>query len=170
MKALRKKEAVEGDNVQNESDRKNGIVWDINQIKKIIPHRYPFLLVDRIVEFDDNKRIIGIKAVSGNEEFFQGHFPEDPVMPGVLILEAMAQVGAILAHKSTKGPDEGSIMLIVGADDVKWKRKVIPGDLLTIEMTFIKSRGPLWILEGEVTVDGQMAASAKISAMKVDKV
>jgi beta-hydroxyacyl-ACP dehydratase FabZ len=140
------------------------VIFDINQIKEIIPHRYPFLLIDKIVEFEDNVRIVGIKSVTFNEWYFPGHFPEKPVMPGVLILEAMAQTGAIFAMRSTDGVDPTKIMYLVGATDVKWKKQVLPGDTLRIEMKTVKKRRPLWILEGRAYVQGKVVAQATISA------
>jgi 3-hydroxyacyl-[acyl-carrier-protein] dehydratase len=140
------------------------VIYDVSRIQEIIPHRYPFLLVDRIVELEDNHRIVGLKAVTINEPFFPGHFPGRPVMPGVLILEAMAQTAAILARVSTDGVAEGKYVFLVGATDCKWKKQVLPGDVLRIEMRSVKKRRPLWILEGEVTVDGKLVASATISA------
>lgn len=144
------------------------VVFDANQILKILPHRYPFLLIDKIVEFEDDKRVVAIKAVSGNEPFFQGHFPGRPVMPGVLILEAMAQTGAILAHKSSDGVAPGKTVFIVGATDVKWKKMVVPGDLVKIELVSVKKRRPLWLMAATATVAGKVVASAQLSAMEAN--
>jgi beta-hydroxyacyl-ACP dehydratase FabZ len=144
------------------------IVYDANEILRTLPHRYPFILIDKVVEFEDDKRIVAIKAVSGNEPFFQGHFPGRPVMPGVLILEAMAQTGAILAHKSVDGVAKGKTVFIVGASDVKWKKMVVPGDLLRIELVSVKKRRPLWLMSAVATVAGKTVASANLSAMEAD--
>lgn len=144
------------------------IVYSIDEIQDILMHRYPFLLVDRVVEFIDGDRIVGLKNVSINEPFFQGHFPGRPVMPGVLIMEAMAQTAAILAKESTNGCAEGKAILLVGADNFKWKKMVVPGDTLRIEMIFRKKKASLWIIDGEVTVEGRMAAKGTISAIEVD--
>lgn len=141
-------------------------IFDIARIQEILPHRYPFLLVDRIVEFKDNERIVGIKNVTMNEAFFQGHFPGRPVMPGVLILEAMAQTGGILAKVSEDGVAPGKTVFIVGASDVKWKRQVVPGDTLRIEMSSLKKKRPLWIMKGEVYVGDKLVACGQISAME----
>lgn len=145
-----------------------GIVLDSIEIQKIIPHRYPFLLLDRVVEFEDNQRIVGIKNVTINEPFFQGHFPGRPVMPGVLVMEAMAQTAAILAIKSSDGVMKGKTVFLVGANDFKWKRMVQPGDTLRIEMKSYKKRRPIWIMSGEVSVDGELVASGTLSAAEAD--
>jgi len=146
-------------------EKENGaVVYDISQIQEILPHRYPFLLIDRVVEFVDNERVVAIKNVTANEPFFQGHFPGMPIMPGVLILEAMAQAGAILAIKSADGVAKGKTVFLVGADDFRWKKKVTPGDTLRIEMKSVKKRRPMWVMSGEVFVDGKIVASGTISA------
>lgn len=143
-------------------------VLDIRQIQECIPHRYPFLLLDRIVEFTDNVEAVGIKAVSANEPFFQGHFPGRPVMPGVLIIEAIAQVAAVMAKLSSDGIAPGKTVFLVGAQDVKFKRQVIPGDVLRIHVRSVKKRRPLWVMQGEVTVDGVLVASGTVSAAESD--
>ena len=143
-------------------------MMDINEILKHVPHRYPFLLVDRIVEIHGEERIVGIKNVSMNENFFQGHFPHHPVMPGVLICEAMAQVGAILARCARGGATENKTFVLTGLDKVKFKRPVEPGDQLRIELVSLKRRGSYWKMQGSATVDGKIAAQAEISAMEID--
>ncbi|HBA40149.1 MAG: 3-hydroxyacyl-[acyl-carrier-protein] dehydratase FabZ [Deltaproteobacteria bacterium RIFCSPLOWO2_02_56_12] len=140
---------------------------DIKEIFKRIPHRYPFLLVDRIVEIEEDQRIVGIKNVTVNESFFQGHFPHRPVMPGVLICEAMAQVGAIFAYSVGGGLDNGKVFMLTGLDRVKFKRPVEPGDQLRLELTSLKRRGSFWKMWGVATVDGMIVAQAEISAMEV---
>lgn len=137
---------------------------DINDIKKIIPHRYPFLLVDRIVECDDEQRIVGIKNVTANEPFFVGHFPEYPVMPGVLIVEAMAQVACILALRILKKEGHASI-LFTGIDRVKFRKPVLPGDTLRLELTKIKQRGELFRFQGQARVGGQVVTEGQIQAI-----
>jgi len=140
---------------------------DVREIFRRIPHRYPFLLVDRIVEVEANQRIVGIKNVTLNEGFFQGHFPDRPVMPGVLICEAMAQVGAILAYTSRGGGDGEKVFVLTGLDEVKFKRPVEPGDQLRLELTCLKRRGSFWRMKGVAMVDGKVVAQAEISAMEV---
>ncbi|MEK7378856.1 MAG: 3-hydroxyacyl-ACP dehydratase FabZ [Candidatus Binatota bacterium] len=132
-----------------------------------MPHRYPFLLVDRIVEIEEDQRIVGIKNVTVNESFFQGHFPHRPVMPGVLICEAMAQVGAIFAYSVGGGLDNGKVFMLTGLDRVKFKRPVEPGDQLRLELTSLRRRGSFWKMWGVATVDGKIVAQAEISAMEV---
>lgn len=140
---------------------------NVREILKRIPHRYPFVLVDRIIEIDPEHKIVGIKNVSINENFFQGHFPDHPVMPGVLICEALAQVGAIFAHNARGGRDEDKIFVLTGLDKVKFKRPVEPGDQLRLEVTCLKRRGSFWKLHGVASVEGQLVAQAEISAMEI---
>ena len=142
-------------------------MMDIREILKYLPHRYPFLMVDRILEMEPGTRIVGIKNVTYNEPFFQGHFPGKPVMPGVLICEAMAQVGAILAHSSSLLTGEGKVFMLTGLDRVKIKRAVEPGDQLRLELTSVKRRGAYWKMVGEATVDGKLVAHGELSAMEV---
>ena len=141
---------------------------DVKDILKYIPHRYPFLLVDRIVEIHGEEKIVGIKNVSFNENFFQGHFPDRPVMPGVLICEAMAQVGAIFAHNARGGMADNKVFVLTGLDNVKFKRPVEPGDQLRMELTCLKRRGSYWRMLGVATVDGKTVAQAEISAMEIE--
>ncbi len=138
--------------------------FGVERIQEVLPHRYPFLLIDRVVEFGDNQRIVGLKAVTCNEGFFQGHFPGRMIMPGVLIMEAMAQLGGILANLSNDGVGEGKVVMLVGANDFKWKRPVVPGDLLRIEMVSVKKRRPMWKMRGTVWVDDQVVAAGEITA------
>jgi 3-hydroxyacyl-[acyl-carrier-protein] dehydratase len=139
------------------------MLMDVNQIKTILPHRYPFLLVDRIVELDAGKRVVGIKNVSANEPFFQGHFPGEPIMPGVLILEALAQVSCVLVLRDLGIP--GSIALFTGADNVAWRRRVVPGDQLRLEAEVDKLRVPFGRMKAKATVDGEVACEALIKFM-----
>lgn len=140
-------------------------MMDVTEIRKLIPHRYPFLLVDRIVELEPNRRIVGIKNVSINEPFFQGHFPDKPIMPGVLICEAMAQVGAIFARCSEFTTDK--VFVLTGLDRVKFKHPVEPGDQLRIELEIARRRKHYWRLTAHATVDGRRVAEAELSAMEM---
>jgi 3-hydroxyacyl-[acyl-carrier-protein] dehydratase len=134
---------------------------DIEQIKEIIPHRYPFLLVDRILEVEEGKSAIGIKNVSANEEFFNGHFPDYPVMPGVLIVEALAQVGAVAMLK--KEENRGRLAFFAGIDGCRFKKQVKPGDQLRLEVEIIRLRGPVGKGKAVATVDGEVACEAEIT-------
>lgn len=134
---------------------------DVQQIKDIIPHRYPFLLVDKVVEMEEAKRVVGIKNVTINEPFFAGHFPEHPVMPGVLILEALAQVGAI-AVLGMEG-NKGKIGFLAGVDKCRFKRQVIPGDQLRLEVEILRMKGPIGKGKAVATVDGEVACQAEIT-------
>ena len=139
-------------------------MMDIKEIQKYLPHRYPFLLVDRVIELELGKSITALKNVSVNENFFQGHFPQKAVMPGVLIVEAMAQASGILGFKTlNKTPEDGSLYLFVGADKVKFKRQVVPGDQLTLKVDYVSDRRGIWKFTCTAHVDGQLAASADIT-------
>lgn len=137
---------------------------DINEIKKIIPHRYPFLLVDKILECDDDSHIVGLKSVTMNEPFFQGHFPEFPVMPGVLIVEAMAQVACILAMRVLKKEGHTSVFF-TGIDGVKFRKPVVPGDVLRLELTKTKQRGDLFRFDGKALVEEQVVTQGSLQAI-----
>lgn len=139
-------------------------LYDSREIERIIPHRYPFLMIDRVIELVDNYSITAIKNVSYNEPYFTGHFPGHPVMPGVLILEAMAQAGAILAHVSKDGVDPSKTVYFVGANEVKFRRQVLPGDVLSIQMHSLRKRRPVWIMRGTASINGKIVASGDISA------
>ncbi len=141
---------------------------DILEIQSILPHRYPFLLVDRILEVEDGKRIVGIKNVTFNEEFFQGHFPGKPVMPGVLIIEAMAQVGGVLLLRDV--PDrEKKLVYFMGIDEARFRRPVVPGDQLRFELEVLRRKATTCKLQGKAFVDGQLAAEAVILSAMVDR-
>ncbi|BCH24926.1 3-hydroxyacyl-[acyl-carrier-protein] dehydratase FabZ [Mesorhizobium sp. L-8-10] len=142
---------------------------DIMRLMKLLPHRYPFLLVDRIIEVDGDKSAVGIKNVTVNEPHFQGHFPGHPVMPGVLIIEAMAQTAGAICINSTAG-DRPSLVYFMTIDNAKFRRPVVPGDRLEIRVTKLKQRGNIWRFGCEATVDGAKAAEAEISAMMSPKV
>ena len=134
------------------------------EIQSILPHRYPFLLVDRVIELFVNERAIGLKNVTCNEPFFQGHFPGRPVMPGVLLLEALAQLGGILAIRSSEA--QGSpVVYLTGIDKAKFRKPVIPGDQLRLEVVVVKRRPPFWRMMGKVFVDTDLACEAESTAM-----
>jgi 3-hydroxyacyl-[acyl-carrier-protein] dehydratase len=136
---------------------------DINEIMQLLPHRYPFLLVDRVLEFEPSKRVVGIKNVTSNEPFFVGHFPGKPIMPGVLIVEAMAQTGGILAFKSF--PEMKGSVLFIGIDNARFRRPVIPGDQLKMVVNVVKHKKEIWVFEGKAYVGDELVAEAKIMAM-----
>jgi 3-hydroxyacyl-[acyl-carrier-protein] dehydratase len=136
---------------------------DINEIKNLLPHRYPFLLVDRVLEFKAGESLVAIKNVSVNEPFFQGHFPEKPVMPGVLILEALAQATGLLAFRSeNQGAERDTLYYLVGIDNARFKQPVVPGDQLRLEVTVTKQKRGIWVFDTVAAVDGKVAATAVI--------
>ena len=137
-------------------------------IMKLLPHRYPFLLVDKIVEFEAGKRIVGVKNVTINEPFFQGHFPDHPIMPGVLILEAMAQVGGVYAHLA-KDVSENQVPYFVGIDKSKFRKPVLPGDILHLNLELLKMRRGIYTFLGKATVDGKLVTEAELKATFADK-
>ena len=145
-------------------------MMDINEIREYLPHRYPFLLVDRVVELDvEGKRIRAYKNVSINEPFFQGHFPSEPVMPGVLIVEAMAQTAAVLVVATFGGQSEGKLVYFMSIDGVRFRRPVVPGDRLELHVEKIQSRGNVWKFSGKAMVEGKVAAEATFAAMIRDR-
>ena len=134
-------------------------IMDIHQIMRCLPHRFPFLLVDKIVELDGDKRVVGIKNVTINEPFFPGHFPGAPVMPGVLIIEAMAQVAGVMMYRDL--PDkESKLIYFTGIENAKFRRPVLPGDQLRIEMGLLARRSNFGKMQGRATVEGKLAAEA----------
>ncbi len=138
-------------------------MMDVKEIREYLPHRYPFLLVDRVVELEKGEFIRAYKNVSINEEVFNGHFPQAPIFPGVMIVEAMAQAAGILGFKTLgKTPADGSIYLFAGADKVRFKRQVVPGDRLELEAKIISEKRGIWKFECRATVEGTLAASATI--------
>ncbi|HET7274296.1 MAG TPA: UDP-3-O-acyl-N-acetylglucosamine deacetylase [Longimicrobiaceae bacterium] len=143
-------------------------ILDVQQILQYLPHRYPFLLVDRVVEFEERKRIVGLKNVTINEPFFVGHFPGHPIMPGVLIIEAMAQVGGLLMVDTIENPEE-KIVYFMSLDNVKWRRPVTPGDQIRFEVEVTQIRGRTCRMKGVGTVDGQVVAEAEMMARVVDR-
>ena len=142
-------------------------ILDINEIRGILPHRYPFLLVDRIVEMEA-ERIVGIKNVTFNEPMFTGHFPDFPVMPGVLIVEAMAQTAGVLVLKSI--PDrQNKLVLLVAIENARFRKPVVPGDTLRMEMTILKRKASVAKIGGRATVDGQLVAEVEVMCSLADK-
>ena len=139
--------------------------YELDRFLRMLPHRYPFLMVDRVVEVGDGKART-LKNVSNNEPFFVGHFPGNPVMPGVLIIEALAQSAAILALAEVKSERQRMFML-TGIERARFRRPVVPGDQLDMEVTVIRRRGPLWKMRAEARVGGEIAAEAELSAMEV---
>ncbi|MBI4169424.1 MAG: 3-hydroxyacyl-ACP dehydratase FabZ [Acidobacteria bacterium] len=146
----------------------NRAVLDIRQILEILPHRYPFLLVDRILEIEAGRRVVGIKNVTFNEPFFQGHFPGHPVMPGVLIVEAMAQVGAVLLLRDVPGR-AGKLVYFAGIDRAKFRRPVTPGDQVRFEVEILKVRSRSARLRGQAFVDGALVAEAELFSSLVER-
>ena len=138
-------------------------MMDIVEIRKYLPHRYPFLLVDRVVELTPGESIIAYKNLTVNEEFFQGHFPDQPVFPGVMLVEAMAQAAGILGFKTMdKTPADGSIYYFVGADKLRFKRPCVPGDRVMLRASILSDRRGIWKFDVSADVDGQKCASATI--------
>jgi len=139
---------------------------DSAEIQRIIPHRYPFLLIDRVLELEPGKRIVGVKNVSGNEPFFQGHFPGNPIMPGVLIVEALAQAGSVLLLSQPE--ERGKLPLFAGIDGLRFRRPVVPGDQLRLEVEFIMRRRSIGRGRARATVDGELAAEGELTFAVID--
>jgi 3-hydroxyacyl-[acyl-carrier-protein] dehydratase len=142
-------------------------MMDIKEIQKLLPHRYPFLLVDRIIEIEPGIKAVGIKNVTVNEEFFQGHFPGHPIMPGVLIIEAMAQVAGVLAFCSEAS--ESNSVYFMSIEKAKFRRPVVPGDQLRLEISILQHRGNVWKFSGNAIVEEKIAAEAEFTAMVTDR-
>jgi beta-hydroxyacyl-ACP dehydratase FabZ len=141
--------------------------FDIGQVLERLPHRYPFLMIDRVLELVPDQRIVALKNVTMNEEFFQGHFPGRPLMPGVLILEAMAQAGGILVLPED-GSASGKTFYLVAVENAKFRRTVVPGDQLRVEVTVLRARGNFRKLAGRAEVEGQVVAEAELTLTGVD--
>ncbi len=148
-------------------DSSEGLCLEITDIQAILPHRYPFLLVDRIEALEVGKRVVGVKNVTINEPFFQGHFPGRPIMPGVLIIEAMAQVGGVLAFKSAN-QSGAKLVYFMGIEKAKFRKPVVPGDRLRLVMEVLRARPPYWKMKGEAFVDEALVCEAELMAMITD--
>lgn len=150
-------------------DAAQNVIMDTAAIQRVLPHRYPFLLVDRIIELQPMQRVVGIKNVTINEPFFIGHFPGHPVMPGVLILEAMAQTGGLMLGNSQDNQLAGKLVYFTGIDKAKFRKPVVPGDQIRFEVELLRSRRTLFWMQGKALVDGKLACEAELSAAIMDK-
>ncbi len=157
------------DTANNDQATDLGKVIDINRIIQMIPHRYPFLMVDRVVQVVANESAVGIKNVTINEPFFQGHFPSRPVFPGVLIIESMAQTAAVLVVETLGPSAEGKLVYFMTVDEARFRKPVMPGDTLHIHVTKQRHRGNVWKFRGEAKVDGILVAEATYAAMILDE-
>ena len=142
---------------------------DIDRILQILPHRWPWVMVDRVTEVIPNERILGYKMVSMNEPWFAGHFPGNPIMPGVLVIEALAQIGGILAYASEPFDEQNNLLYFLGIDKAKFRRPVVPGDRLDLEVTVVHHRTNVWKLKGEASVEGALCAQGELLASVVDR-
>ena len=149
-----------------ETERK--VIFNITDILRVLPHRYPFLMVDRIIELESGKRIVGLKNVTINEPFFQGHFPGVPVMPGVLVIEAMAQVGGIMTYSEEPGIQD-KLIYFTGIENAKFRRPVVPGDQLRIEMELLNRREHFGSMKGRALVEGRLVAEATVKFAIVNR-
>lgn len=150
-------------NEHNESNAVEALPgFNIDQIQEILPHRYPFALIDRVVAYEPNKSLHAYKNITMNEPVFMGHFPGNPIFPGVLLLEAMAQATGLLGFKMMENVAENEIYLFAGIDNARFKRQVIPGDRVDFHVNFVKERRGIWKFTGEALVDGQLACTAEI--------
>lgn len=147
----------------------NESLMDVREIRKFLAHRYPFLLVDRVTQFESGKSLTAIKNVTINEPFFNGHFPDQPIMPGVLIIEAMAQATGLLGFRTMGDePQQDTLYILVGVDRVKFKKQVVPGDQLVLHAEVLRHKGKMWIFKTEAYVDGVLATTAEIKCAAVE--
>jgi len=144
-------------------------LMDVTAIEKILPHRYPFLLVDRVVSLEPMKTLVAVKSVTVNEPFFAGHFPGHPVMPGVLILEALAQAAALLAKASMANDPGDKVTYLMAIDNARFRKPVVPGDRIELRVEVVKQKGAIWKEKGAALVDGEVVAEAEFMAMLVDR-
>jgi 3-hydroxyacyl-[acyl-carrier-protein] dehydratase len=159
-------EKIEGNEVQEAASRIAMI--DINRIMELLPHRYPFLMIDRMIDIVPGQSAVGVKNVSINEPFFQGHFPTAPVFPGVLIVEAMAQTAAALVVNTLGKAAEGKLVYFMAVDNCRFRKPVIPGDTMYVHVKSLRARGSVWKFHGDAKVDGNLVAEADYMAMIVD--
>jgi 3-hydroxyacyl-[acyl-carrier-protein] dehydratase len=155
--------------LRGEARLKERITLDINKILQVLPHRFPFVMVDRVTQVVPKERIEGHKCVAINEPWFQGHFPRRPIMPGVMILEALAQIGGILAYVSEPFDTEANLMYYLGIDKVKFRHPVVPGDRLDLRVEALHHRSNVWKMKGEASVDGTLCAQGEFLASIVDR-
>ena len=139
-------------------------VFDIQKIMNVLPHRYPFIMIDRIIELVPGEKVVALKNVTINEPFFQGHFPGNPIMPGVLMIEAMGQAGAVLAAESLPEKEHGSLIYFMGMNKVKFRKPVVPGDQIIFEVKFLKQRAKVFKMSGMAFVDEKLVAEAELMA------
>ncbi len=139
-------------------------IFDIQKIMSILPHRYPFIMIDRIIELVPGEKVVALKNVTINEPFFQGHFPGNPIMPGVLVIEAMGQAGAVLAAESLSEKERGSLIYFMGMNKVKFRKPVVPGDQIIFELKFLKQRAKVFKMAGMALVDEKLVAEAELMA------
>jgi len=151
------------------SDQEKKVLMQTKDLLKCLPHRYPFLLVDKVIEAKFGESIIAIKNVTANEPQFTGHFPDEPIMPGVLTIEAMAQAGALIITGNPDFNAADKIVYFMSIDKAKFRKLVVPGDTIVLDVKVIQNRGPVWKLDAKALVDGQVAAQAELKAMIVDK-
>lgn len=155
--------------MSEENKLNNETLMDVKEIRRFLAHRYPFLLVDRVTQFESGKSLTAIKNVSINEPYFNGHFPEEPIMPGVLIIEALAQATGLLGFRTMgEEPQQDTLYILVGVDKVKFKKQVVPGDQLELRAEVLRHKGKMWIFKTEAYVDGKLATTAEIKCAAVE--